>query len=166
MSLPNSLALHATHSCQGSHGGRPGSGLSNSVSTCHSPHLGQCSAGVLHVASGATTRQGRGAGKVSPMTYSTPARSLTFSNFVTMSQGHSVSSLSQSQSTLATKRKGDSCPQKGNAAKRRGASRIPMMAPDTRLRQGGVPRLIPRMMPNTHRKCAFWNEAAREEILG
>jgi hypothetical protein len=53
------------------------------------------------------------------MAYSTPARSLTFSNFVATSQGHSVSSLSQSQSMLAAKRKGDSHPQKSNAAKKR-----------------------------------------------
>ncbi len=53
------------------------------------------------------------------MAYSTPARSLTFSNFVATSQGHSVFSLSQSQSMLAAKRKGDSRPQKGNAAKKR-----------------------------------------------
>jgi hypothetical protein len=56
---------------------------------------------------------------VSPMAYSTPACSLMFSNFVAMSQGHLVSSLSQLQSTLAAKRKGDSSPQKSNAAKKR-----------------------------------------------
>jgi hypothetical protein len=56
---------------------------------------------------------------VSSVAYSTPAHSLTFSTFVAMSQGHSVSSLSQLQSTLAAKRKGDSHPQKGNAAKKR-----------------------------------------------
>jgi hypothetical protein len=53
------------------------------------------------------------------MAYSTPARSLTFNNFVASSQGHLVSSLSQSQSTSAAKRKGNSCPQKGIAAKKR-----------------------------------------------
>jgi hypothetical protein len=53
------------------------------------------------------------------MAYSTSARSLTFSTFVASSKGHSVSSLSQLQSTLAAKRKGDSRPQKGNAAKKR-----------------------------------------------
>ncbi len=41
------------------------------------------------------------------------------SNFVATSQGYSVSSLSQLQSTSAAKRKGDSHPQKGNAAKMR-----------------------------------------------
>ncbi len=61
----------------------------------------------------------RGGGTISPMAYSTPACSLTFSNFVAMSQGHLVSSLSQLQSTSAAKRKGDSRPQKLNAAKKR-----------------------------------------------
>ncbi len=56
---------------------------------------------------------------ISPMAYSTPACSLTFSNFVASSQGHLVSSLSQSQSTWAAKRKGDSCPQKSSSAKKR-----------------------------------------------
>jgi hypothetical protein len=66
----------------------------------------------------------RGGGDaVSPMAYSTLAHFLTFSTFVASSQGHSVSSLSQLQSTSAAKRKGDSRPQKGNAAiKRRGKS--------------------------------------------
>jgi hypothetical protein len=53
------------------------------------------------------------------MAYSTPACSLKFSNFVALSQGYLVSSLSQLQSTLAAKRKGDTRPQKGNAAKKR-----------------------------------------------
>jgi hypothetical protein len=53
------------------------------------------------------------------MTYSTPARSLMFGDFIATSQGQLVSSLSQSQSMLAAKRKGDSHPQKGNAAKKR-----------------------------------------------
>ncbi len=117
MSSPNSLALRANYSRQGGRGGRPGGGLgsslSGSVGTCHSPCLGERSAGV---ASAATTRQGRGAGTVSPMAYSTPARSLTFSNVLATSQGHSVSSLSQSQSTLAARRKGDARPLKGNIA--------------------------------------------------
>jgi hypothetical protein len=56
---------------------------------------------------------------VSPMAYSTPTRSLTFSTFIALSQRHSVSSLSQLQSTLAAKRKGNTRPQKGNAAKKR-----------------------------------------------
>jgi hypothetical protein len=119
MSSPNSSALCATHSCRGGCGGRPGGGLGSSVGTHHSPRLGKRSAGVSHVASGATTRQGRGAGAVSPMAYSTPARSLMFSNFVATSQGHSVSSLSQSQSTSAARRKGDSHPLKGNIAKKK-----------------------------------------------
>jgi hypothetical protein len=50
------------------------------------------------------------------MAYSTPARSLTFSKVLATSQGHSVSSLSQSQSTLAVMRKGDAHPVKGNVA--------------------------------------------------
>ena len=50
------------------------------------------------------------------MVYSTPARSLTFSNVLATSQGHSVSSLSQSQSTSAARRKGDAHPLKGNIA--------------------------------------------------
>jgi hypothetical protein len=50
------------------------------------------------------------------MAYSTPARSLTLSKVFATSQGHSVSSLSQSQSTLATKRKGDARQLKGNIA--------------------------------------------------
>jgi hypothetical protein len=55
------------------------------------------------------------------MAYSTPARTLTFSKVHEMSQGHSVSSLSQSQSTLAARRKGDACPLTGNiATKKRG----------------------------------------------
>jgi hypothetical protein len=53
------------------------------------------------------------------MAYSTPDCSLTFSNFVATSQGYLVYSLSQSQSTLAAKRKGNSCPQKSNAEKKR-----------------------------------------------
>jgi hypothetical protein len=108
MSSPNS-----------SHGGCHGSGLGSSVGTHHSPRLGQLSAGILHVALGATTWQGRGGGTVSPMAYSTPACSLTFSNLIASSQGHSVSSLFQSQSTSAAKRKGGSRPQKGIAAKKK-----------------------------------------------
>ncbi len=50
------------------------------------------------------------------MAYSTPAWSLTFRKVVAMSQGHLVSSLSQSQSTLAARRKGDAHPLKGNIA--------------------------------------------------
>ncbi len=50
------------------------------------------------------------------MAYSTPARSLTFSNVLATSQGHLVSSLSQSQSTLAARRKGDARQLKGNVA--------------------------------------------------
>jgi hypothetical protein len=116
MSSPNSLALCSTHSRHGGRGGCPGglgSSLSGSVGTRHSPHLGKRSAGV---ASAATTQQGRGAGVVSPMAYSTPARSLTFSKVLATSQGHLVSSLSQSQSTLAARRKGDARPLKGNVA--------------------------------------------------
>ncbi len=99
MSLPNSSALRSTHSRRGGRGGRPGGGLgrslSSSVCTRHSPHLSEHSAGV---ASAATTQQGRGAGVVSPMAmaYSIPARTLTFSKVLATSQGHSVSSLSQS----------------------------------------------------------------------
>jgi hypothetical protein len=119
MSLPNSSALRATHSHRGGRGGRNGGGLGSSVGMRHSPRLGQCSAGILHVALGATTWQGRGGGAVSPLPYSTPAHSLTFSNFDAASQGHLVSSLSQLQSTSAAKRKGDSRPQKSNAAKKR-----------------------------------------------
>jgi hypothetical protein len=62
---------------------------------------------------------------VSPMAmaYSTPARTLTFSKVLATSQGHSVSSLSQSQSTLAGRRKGDARPLAGNVAtKKRGKS--------------------------------------------
>ncbi len=62
---------------------------------------------------------------VSPMAlaYSTPARTLTFSKVLATSQGHLVSSLSQSQSTLAARRKGDVCPLMGNVAtKKRGKS--------------------------------------------
>ncbi len=126
MSSPNSSALRATHSCQGSHGERSGGGLgsslSGSVSTHHFPCLGKCSAGVASVA---TTRQGRGAGTVSSMAYSTPAWSLTFSKVLATSQGHSVSSLSQSQSTLAARRKSDARQLKGNVAtKKRSKSDI------------------------------------------
>ena len=119
MSLPNSLALHANHSHRGSCGVCHGGGLGSSVITCHYPCPEQLSACVLHVASGATTQQGRGGGTVSSMAYSTPARSLLFNSFIATSQGHSVSSLSPSQSTLAAKRKGDTRPRKGNAAKKR-----------------------------------------------
>ena len=90
MSLPNSLALRSTHSCRGGRGGRPGGGLgcslSSSVGTRHSPRLSKRSAGV---ASAATTRQGRGAGAVSPMAmaYSAPAQTLTFSKVLATSQG-------------------------------------------------------------------------------
>ena len=119
MSSPNSLALRSTHSRRGSRGGHPGGGLghslSSSVGTHHSPRLSKHSAGV---ASAATTRQGRGAGAVSPMAmaYSTPAQSLTFSKVLATSQGHLVSSLSQSQSTSAARRKGDARPLAGNVA--------------------------------------------------
>jgi hypothetical protein len=117
MSSPNSSALRANHSRQGGRGGRPGGGLgsslSSSVGTRHSPRLGERSAGV---ASAATTQQGRGASAVSPMAYSTPAWSLTFSKVLATSMGHSVSSLSQSQSTLAARRKGDAFQLKGNVA--------------------------------------------------
>jgi hypothetical protein len=82
----------------------------------HSPRLGKRSAGI---ALGATTQQGRGAGAVSPVAYSTPTRSLTFSKVVAMSQGHSLSSLSQSQSTLVARRKGDTRPLEGNVAKKK-----------------------------------------------
>ncbi len=120
MFLPNSSALHATHSCRGGRGGRPGGGLGSclgsSVGTRHSPRFGERSAGV---ASGTTTQQGRSAGAVSPMAYSTPARSLTFSKVVATSQGYLVSSLPQSQSTLAARRKGDTRPLKGNVAKKK-----------------------------------------------
>jgi hypothetical protein len=53
------------------------------------------------------------------MAYYTPAHSLTFSSFVAMSQGHSVSSLSQLQSTLAAKRKSNTRADKNNASKKR-----------------------------------------------
>ena len=57
------------------------------------------------------------------MEYSTPTRSLTFSEVLATSQGHSVSSLSQSQSTLVARRKGDAHPLAGNVAtKKRGKS--------------------------------------------
>ncbi len=115
MSLPKSSTLRSTHSRRGGHGGRPGGGfgrsLSGSVGTCHSPRLGKRSAGV---ASAATTQQGRGAGAVSPMAYSTPTQSLTFSEVLATSQEKSVSSLSQSQSTSTARRKGDARPLMGN----------------------------------------------------
>jgi hypothetical protein len=126
MSLPNSSALRSSHSCRGDHGGRTGGGLgrslSGSVGMRHSPCLGERSAGVV---SAATTRQGRGAGAVSPMAmaYSTPAQTLTFSKVLATSQGHLVSSLSQSQSPLAARRKDDARPLTGNiATKKRGKS--------------------------------------------
>jgi hypothetical protein len=53
------------------------------------------------------------------MAYSTPARSLMFTKVAATSQGHSVSFLSQSQSTLAARRKGDTHPLKGNIAKKK-----------------------------------------------
>jgi hypothetical protein len=57
------------------------------------------------------------------MAYSTPARTLNFSKVLATSQGHLVSSLSQSQSTLAARRKGDARPLTGNVAtKKRGKS--------------------------------------------
>ncbi len=126
MYSPNSSALRSTHSRRGGHGGRPGGGLGRSLSSSvgprHSPCLSECSAGV---ASAATTGQGRGAGAVSPMAmaYSTPAQTLTFSKILATSQGHLVSSLSQSQSTSAARRKGDARPLAGNVAtKKRGKS--------------------------------------------
>jgi hypothetical protein len=126
MSLPNSLALRSSHSRRGGRGGCPGGGLgrslSGSVGTRHSPRLGERSAGV---ASAATTRQGRGAGAVSPMAmeYSTPTRTLTFSKVLATSQGHSVSSLLQSQSTSVARKKGNARPLMGNVAtKKRGKS--------------------------------------------
>jgi hypothetical protein len=62
---------------------------------------------------------------VSPMAmaYSTPSQTLTFSKVLVTSQGHSVSSLSQSQSTSAARRKGDAHPLAGSVAtKKRGKS--------------------------------------------
>jgi hypothetical protein len=57
------------------------------------------------------------------MAHSTPARTLTFSKVLATSQGHLVSSLSQSQSTLEARRKGDARPLVGNiATKKRGKS--------------------------------------------
>jgi hypothetical protein len=57
------------------------------------------------------------------MAYSTPAQTLTFSKVLATSKGHSVSSLSQSQSTLAARREGDARPLMGNVAtKKRGKS--------------------------------------------
>jgi hypothetical protein len=57
------------------------------------------------------------------MAYSTPARTLTFSKVLATSQGHSVSSLSQSQSTSTARRKGGARPLAGNVAtKKRGKS--------------------------------------------
>jgi hypothetical protein len=57
------------------------------------------------------------------MAYSTPTRTLTFSEVLATSQGKLVSSLSQSQSTAAARRKGDACPLTGNVAtKKRGKS--------------------------------------------
>jgi hypothetical protein len=57
------------------------------------------------------------------MAYSTPTRTLTFSKVLATSQGHLVSSLSQSQSTLAARRKGDARLLAGNiATKKRGKS--------------------------------------------
>jgi hypothetical protein len=53
------------------------------------------------------------------MAYSTPAQSLTLSKVIARSQGHLVSSLSQSQSTLVAKRKGDTRQLKGNVAKKK-----------------------------------------------
>jgi hypothetical protein len=53
------------------------------------------------------------------MAYSTPSRSLMFSKVVVMSQGHSVSSLSQPQSASTARRKGDTRPLKGNVAKKK-----------------------------------------------
>jgi hypothetical protein len=126
MSLPNSLALRLTHSRRGGRGGCPGGvlgrSLSGSVGTRHSPRLGERSAGV---ASAVTTQQGRDAGVVSPMAmaYSTPGHTLTFSMVLATSQGHLVTSLSQSQSTSAARRKGDARPLMGNVAtKKRGKS--------------------------------------------
>jgi hypothetical protein len=126
MSSPNSTALRSSHSRCGGRGGCPGGGLSRSLSgsvgTRHSPRLGKRSAGVASVA---TTRQGRGAGAVSPMAmaYFTPAQTLTFSKVLATSQRHSVFSLSQSQSTSAARRKGDASLLTGNVAtKKRGRS--------------------------------------------
>jgi hypothetical protein len=50
------------------------------------------------------------------MAYSTPAWTLTFSKVLATSQGHLVSSLSQSQSTSAARRKGDARSLTGNVA--------------------------------------------------
>jgi hypothetical protein len=71
---------------------------------------------------GLTTQQGRDGGAVSPMAYSTPACSLTFNSFGATSHdimGHSVSSLSQLQSTSAAERKNTTAADKNNAAKKR-----------------------------------------------
>jgi hypothetical protein len=57
------------------------------------------------------------------MAYSTPAQTLSFSKVLATSQGHLVSSLSQSQSTLVARRKDDAHPLTGNiATKKRGKS--------------------------------------------
>jgi hypothetical protein len=90
------------------------------------------------------------------MAYSTPAPSLTFSTFVASSQGHLVSSLSQLQSTLAAKRKGNTRPQKDNTAKKGGASQIPLMMLNTMLQRRGGTRLIPGMAPNRMAKSMFF----------
>jgi hypothetical protein len=67
------------------------------------------------------------------MAYSTPAHSLIFNSFFAISHdtvGHLVASLSQSQSTLAAKRKDATNTDKDNSAKRGGASWIPRMMPN------------------------------------
>jgi hypothetical protein len=102
---------------------------------------------------------------VSPMAmaYSTPAWTLTFSKVLATSQGHLVSSLSQSQSKMAARGRVMPVHWRATLQQRRGASRIPMMVlhrratllkrrgasqvPDTRLPGRGPPALMPGMRP-------------------
>jgi hypothetical protein len=127
-SSPNTTMARANHSHLGSHGGHHHGGPGSSVGTNHSPCLLQCSTRTahhstfVHVALGATTEQGRGRGPLSTgMAYSPLALSLTFSSFIAMSHdtmGHSMSSLSQLQSTTAAKRRNTTTKNKNNAAKK------------------------------------------------
>ena len=163
MSLPDPSSLHATHSRSGSCGGHHSVGLVSSIGMHHFPCLEQHSAGyahryMLHVASGATTRQGRGGGAVSPLAYTTPARSLMFSLFVATSQDtmeHSVSSLSQSQSSSAAKRKNATKADKDTATKKR-RGKLDTKDDNKHNNEEDV---------SSH-QCSFWREAVGTQEVG
>jgi hypothetical protein len=119
MSLPNSSTLCAFHSHRGSRGGCHGDGLGSSVGKRHSPRLGATLCWHFTCCVGGNYSTGEGWWHGIPHGIYHTCLLPDVRNFVALSQGHSVFFLSQSQSTLAANRKGNSRPQKGIAAKKR-----------------------------------------------